>query len=92
MKETQQTKFKFLEKFLSDKKFFGGDSVKFPDFHLYEILYQLSVLFTDLFEEFPKLKAYLERFEALPAIQAYMRTDKYVAKPFNGPSAKFNPK
>ena len=81
-----------LEKYLEGKKFFGGETVKFPDFHLYEIIYQNSILFPDLLDKFPNIKSYLKRFEELPRIKAYMESDRFLKYPFNGPSAKFGGK
>jgi len=41
---------------------------------------------TNLFSKFPKFKAHYERFEALPTIAAYLKPDKYKAKPFLPPT------
>jgi len=87
---SQQTKLEQLESFLGEKKFFGGETPKLPDFHLYEVITIHTVLFPDYKEKFPKLMAYLQRFEELPKIKAHLASDKFIAKPFNGPSAKWD--
>jgi len=87
---SQKTKLEQLESFLGEKKFFGGETPKLPDFHLYEIITIHTVLFPDYKEKFPKLMAYLQRFEELPKIKAHLASDKFIAKPFNGPSAKWD--
>merc|ERR1711973_852690 len=84
-------KLKQLESFLGEKKFFGGETPKLPDFHLYEVItIHTTFYFPDDKEKFPKLMAFLQRFEELPKIKAYQASDKFIAKPFFGPAAKWD--
>jgi len=87
----QQKKMSQFETFLGDKKFFGGDEPKFPDFHLYEILKVYTILFPEYVEKFAKIVAYLGRFEELPNIKAYMASSKFIKSPLNGAPAIWNP-
>merc|ERR1712136_76581 len=43
-------------------------------------------------DEFKNLQAYLERFRALENISAYMKSEKFLAYPLNGPMASFGGK
>ncbi|KAH9498436.1 Glutathione S-transferase Mu 5 [Bulinus truncatus] len=78
-----------LEKYLGDKKFFIGDKVTVCDFHIYEMLDVHRIFEPSLLEERPKLKAYLNRFAALPKIAEYLASDKNIVRPINNKSAKF---
>merc|ERR1712098_508255 len=49
---------KLYEEFIGDKKFLIGDNVSFPDFHLYEMLDQHTVMEPTCLDGFPKLQAY----------------------------------
>merc|ERR1712142_693176 len=86
----QAVKMEQFETYLGEKKFFGGDQPKFADFHLYEIFKIYTILFPEYVEKFPKATAYMERFEALPKIKAYMASSKFVKSPINGGPAKWN--
>jgi len=88
----KQVKMKQFEAFLGDKKFFGGEEPKFVDFHLYEILTVYTILFPEYKDKFAKIAAYLERFEELPKIKAYLASSKYIKSPLNGGPAIWNPK
>ena len=79
-----------FEKFLGEKKFFGGDEPKFADFHLYEIFTIHTILFPEYKEKFPKIVAYLDRFEALPKIKTYMASPKFLKSPANAKIAHWN--
>lgn len=90
LQDSQMKKMEQFETFLGVKNFFGGEKPKFPDFHLYEILSIHMLLFPEFKSKFPKIVAYLQRFEELPKIKAHMESDKFIKAPINGPSAKWN--
>jgi glutathione S-transferase len=46
----------------------------------------------DCFKNFPNLKQFLDRFEELPRIAAYMRSSRYMAAPINNKHAQFGAK
>ena len=37
----------------------------------------------DILKSFPKLEAFIDRFEALPPIKTYMESDKFMRRPVN---------
>ena len=65
-----------FEKFLGDRPFFCGDSPTFPDFHMYELLVQHAMLAPEQIDSHKKLSAFIQRFEALPKIKAFMESDR----------------
>merc|ERR1712062_437859 len=68
-----------LEKFsnyLGDRKFFAADYVTFPDFHMYEMLYSHRLLAPELVNKHANLVAFIERFEKLPKIGEFLKSDK----------------
>ena len=65
-----------FEKFLGDRQFFCGDSPTFPDFHMYEMLAQHSMLAPEHIKARKNLTAFMERFEALPKVKAYIESDR----------------
>jgi glutathione S-transferase len=46
----------------------------------------------DCFKNYPNLKQFLDRFEELPRIAAYMRGSRYMAAPINNKHAQFGAK
>ncbi|XP_031572852.1 glutathione S-transferase Mu 3-like [Actinia tenebrosa] len=82
-------KIKAFADFLGEEKFFVGEKITFVDFVMYELLDQHKVFDASLLEPHANLKAYLERIEALPAIAAYMKSDKFITRPINNPIARF---
>jgi len=84
-------KLKPFEEYLGDKKFLVGDKPTFPDFHLYEMLDQHVIFEPSCLEAYPKLQAYKQRFEALPAIKAFKEDPKNNV-PMNNKMAGFGSK
>jgi len=83
---------KQLNAYLGQKQWFLGQRITYVDFLFYDLLTNYNQLDSTLLEGFDNLKALLKRFEALPAIAAYMKTDKFVKWPINGPSAFYGGK
>jgi len=75
--------------FLGSKNWFAGDSLTFVDFHMYELLDQHKLLVPNCLKEFENMQSFMERFEALPKIAAYMKSDKFMKGPLNNKMAKF---
>ena len=88
LKSLPETLQRFSE-FLGSKKWFAGDSLTFVDFVMYELLDQHKLLSPNCLKEFENLKSFTERFEALPRIAAYMKSDKFKKGPLNNKMAKF---
>ncbi|KAM7538882.1 hypothetical protein Aperf_G00000056583 [Anoplocephala perfoliata] len=68
---------KMFEEELGDKIWLTGDKINYPDLSLCELLNKLEKFEPSYLSEFPKLKAYLTRFENLPAIKDYMASDEF---------------
>lgn len=82
-------KLELYEKFLGNGKYFAGDNITFVDFIMYELLDQHRILEATCLDQSPKLREFLARFEALPAIKTYMESDKFMKRPINNKMAGF---
>jgi len=82
--ETAGKKLDTFEAFLGDKEWFAGAKITICDFHIYEMLDVHQMFEASLVDSRPKLKAFCERFRALPAIKAHLESDKFKAHPVNG--------
>jgi glutathione S-transferase len=77
--------------------FLCGSKATLPDFAFYEVMDEARVLSSEVFDSspaeyfanMPHLLAFLERFESLPRLSDYFKSDKYAARPFNNKIAKF---
>ncbi|CAI9740327.1 glutathione S-transferase Mu 3-like [Octopus vulgaris] len=78
-----------FEKYLGKHTWFGGEKVTFVDFPMYELLDQHKAFDCKLLENYPKLNAFLKRFEELPKIKAYHQSKEYVKLPINNKVAHF---
>jgi len=85
--KTLATLLKQFEDFLGDRAWLAGDNISFPDFHFYELLDQHKLLLPGSLKNFPKLEAYTQRFENLPAIAAYRKDPKFMVSPVNNKMA-----
>ncbi|KAK2156672.1 hypothetical protein LSH36_207g00049 [Paralvinella palmiformis] len=83
------TKLKLFEAFLGDRVWLAGDKMTFVDFVMYELMDQHKVLLPDCLSGYPKLQAFQKRFENLPAIKAYMNSDKFIKGPVYNKMASF---
>jgi len=92
LEKTLPAKLDSFEKFLGSRPFFCGDSPTFPDFHMYELLVQHAMLAPEQIKARQNLSAFIERFEALPKIKAYMTSDRYRKAPINNKMAAFGAK
>eukprot|EP00929_Paragymnodinium_shiwhaense_P115496 TRINITY_DN84422_c0_g1_i1.p1 TRINITY_DN84422_c0_g1~~TRINITY_DN84422_c0_g1_i1.p1 ORF type:complete len:246 (-),score=27.64 TRINITY_DN84422_c0_g1_i1:206-943(-) len=82
-------------KLLGDKPFMTGDSVTVADLKVYETLRKLQLIEsqpevgTNALSSCAPLMGFIERVEALPALQAYKASDRYMDRPLNNEHAKF---
>jgi len=76
-----------FENYLGDKKFFAGNEVTACDFPMYELLDQHTIMKPGILEDYPKLKAFYDRFQNLPKIKAYLASAEKL--PLNNKSAAF---
>ncbi|XP_037540147.1 glutathione S-transferase Mu 3 [Nematolebias whitei] len=78
--------------FLGNRKWFAGDKITFVDFILYELFDQHRMFHSTCFDDFKNLKEFLDRFEALDKIAAYMKSDRFIKTPVNNKMAKWGNK
>ncbi|KAM7538983.1 hypothetical protein Aperf_G00000053070 [Anoplocephala perfoliata] len=76
-KETLPQQFRKYEQYLGDNKWLTGEKINYPDFNLCELLNQLVKLDSTCLDGHSKLKAYLHRFENLPALKDYMASEYF---------------
>ncbi|XP_013412353.1 glutathione S-transferase B [Lingula anatina] len=74
-------KMKHFSEFLGDRPWFAGENLTFVDFLAYDILDIHRLFSPGCLDTFKNLTDYMERFEALPAIQKFMQSDKFMKKP-----------
>ena len=67
----------------------GFPQVTVADFPMYELLDQHRLMIPGVLDPYPKLKAFMDAFEALPKIKAYMASAKFMKRPINGKQAFF---
>lgn len=65
------------------QKWWAGDNLTIADFFLYEMLSQSALMVPGCLDPYPRLQAFREQFEALPAIAAYMKSAHFMARPLN---------
>jgi len=78
-----------VSKFLGSSQYVVGDRITYVDFLLYETLDFVRIFEPTLFEATPVLSEYLSRFEALPAIDKYLKSGQFKRLPIFGPMAAF---
>ena len=92
MRERVAAVVKQLSASLGSKQWLLGDKISYVDFLLYDVLSNWLELEKDLLDELPNLQQLRTRFEALPAIKAYMQSSRFVKWPLNAPDAFFGGK
>ncbi|XP_077983079.1 glutathione S-transferase Mu 4-like [Glandiceps talaboti] len=80
---------KAFSAFLGDNPWFAGQNVSFVDFVMYELMDQICHVDSKALDNLKNLKDFQARVEALPAIAAYMKSDRFMKGPLNNPVAKF---
>ncbi|KAM3934488.1 glutathione S-transferase Mu 4-like [Leptodactylus fuscus] len=76
-------------RFLGDRHWFVGDKITFVDFLIYDVLDQHHILDPTCLQKFKNLQDFHARFEALPAIAAYMKTPRYIKTRINNRMASW---
>ena len=74
---------KAFSDYLGERNWITGAEITYADFHLYEMLDQHKLLEASLFDGLDNLKAYMQRFESLPAIKEYMSSAEFLSWPLN---------
>ncbi|XP_065554246.1 glutathione S-transferase 2-like [Lathamus discolor] len=70
-----------LARFLGSRPWFAGDKLTFVDFVVYDVLDQQRMFVHDCPELSGTLRQFMERFEALEKVSAYMRSGRYMKTP-----------
>ncbi|XP_003747409.1 glutathione S-transferase Mu 1 [Galendromus occidentalis] len=78
---------KTWDQFLDKKQWIMGDLMTYVDFYLYEMLDWHILLDKTILDAFPNIASYSERIRKLPAIEAYMKSDRYIDWPLVSPLA-----
>ncbi|KAM7539441.1 hypothetical protein Aperf_G00000056779 [Anoplocephala perfoliata] len=65
------------ENYLGEKQWLTGEKINYPDFNLWDILDQLRNFEPTCLKNFPKLTAYLTRFENLPQLKKYLASREF---------------
>ncbi|XP_032947820.1 glutathione S-transferase Mu 3 [Rhinolophus ferrumequinum] len=78
--------------FLGKCSWFAGEKLTFVDFLTYDVLDQNRMFEPRCLEEFPNLKNFMCRFEALEKIASYMQSDRFFKLPINNKMAQWGQK
>ncbi|XP_068121640.1 glutathione S-transferase Mu 5-like [Hyperolius riggenbachi] len=81
-----------FSRFLGDREWFASNKITFVDFVLYDTLDELKMLEPTCLQNFPNLQAFLDRFEAFPAIAAYLKAPRCMRTPVNNRMASWGNK
>jgi len=84
-------KFANLDKHMGSGTGLTGTGLTYIDFFFYEFAQLLLAKDKTILDKYTNLKRLVDEVENLPAIQAYKKSDRFNARPFNGPSATFQP-
>ena len=87
-----KTKLKLYDAILKDRDWLLGDKLSYVDFLAYEFLTVNKVFDSASFDEFPKVNSFLKRFEEIPKIKEYFKSDKYIKWPIHAPFAQWGGK
>ncbi len=82
-------KYDLLSKFLENRSYFAGENITYVDFIAYEYFDKHKTLAPGILEKFNNLKRFHSNIEQLPAIDKYMKSDKFMKWPLNNKSAHF---
>lgn len=85
-------KLRAFSEFLASRDWFAGSDITFVDFIMYELLDQHRMFDSKCLDAFDNLKKFLDRFEALDKIAAYMKSPKFIKTPVNNKMAKWGGK
>ncbi|XP_048353091.1 glutathione S-transferase 2-like [Sphaerodactylus townsendi] len=83
-------KLKQFSQFLGERKWFAGKKITYVDFLAYDILDQQRMFEPKCLDQFKNLKDFLDRFEALENISAYMKSHRFMKTPIFWRIAKWS--
>lgn len=76
-----------FEKFLGNRSFFAGEKLTYVDFIIYELLNHHIIYKPNILDGYCKLKEFLKRFEEIPQIAAFMKSEECFKGPINNKMA-----
>ena len=80
-----------IVEYLGKKDYLVGSRLTFMDFYLLELCDFVQWLTqNDFYDENKNVLRYVTRMKALIQIKNYIKSDRYLAKPFNNKVAKIN--
>ncbi|XP_069094449.1 glutathione S-transferase Mu 1-like [Pleurodeles waltl] len=82
-------KLKRFSQYLGERKWFAGEKITIADFLMYDVLDQHRMLEATCLESFPNLKTFMQQFETLEKIAAYMKSSRFIKTPINSRMAKW---
>lgn len=83
-------KLKSLNAYLDGKKFFSGNEPTYVDFIYWEIFDQLRIMSPGCLDEYENVVAFKKTVENLPAIAAFLKSDRWYERPINNKNAAFH--
>jgi len=88
--DTMKRRVAEIESFLADgRKWAAGAKLTVADFVLYEVMNVCREMNTKALTSAPKVQEHQARFESLPEIAAYLKSDRFFAHPINNLMASF---
>ena len=74
-----------------NQKYFVGNRLSLVDFILYELLWQMTQMVPGSITASNRaaLFAFIQQFELIPQLAAYIKSDDYISRPINSPWASF---
>ncbi|XP_060629233.1 glutathione S-transferase Mu 1-like [Anolis sagrei] len=85
-------KLKQFSQFLGNRKWFVGNKITYVDFLAYDVLDVHRTFEPKCLDQFQNLKDFMDRFEALEKISAYMKSDRFLRTPIFWRIAKWGNK
>ena len=80
-----------IVQYLDKKDYLIGSHLTFMDFYLLELCDFVQWLTSnEFFQENKNIAAYVKRMKNLRQIKSYVKSDRYLEKPFNNKVAKIN--
>ncbi|XP_074594729.1 glutathione S-transferase-like [Brevipalpus obovatus] len=86
------SKLEQVVKFMGENKFVRGDNVTYVDFMFYSYLDYLRQYYPDIITKNAAISSYLDRIEALPAVNKYINGENFHRLPITGPWASWGNK
>jgi len=80
----------FFKKF--QRKWLISDEVTAADFQFYEYVDACWLLTNDSWSEYPNVLSYMKRFQEIPELQKYLKSQEYTGMPINAIFARFGGK